>query len=378
MTRRDGLEFAGDERPCPACGQTVGARHWVSTCPWRHLFRLAVHTQLHIRLDTLCARWQRRAVSPWGIVVLYGPDAFTLSVGSPGDDDPHPGAGVRTLYIDPCGEWEPEDVQYLYDRGLVVGAAQRLLATFVNLWDALDRKRERPIIPAAREVYYREGDGHTWDLAVRVSARFDPTSHLWGSRRAMAGLWPGASLLWPVCERGRVSTVLPPGQCRPPCWGGTQRILWYSDRPLPKSLGRWPGQVREADLVIIDGPGGLPPRRLAWLLSYGPPSRYTGLYKAQGGARPSPSAPVARYADGHLAHGRLSAQGLLPVAGVRFAATPVIPSLCLDPGVFQGCKPGGQGCSSRQFGGGPRARAPSSEVPCAGEGGGIGPRTKPP
>ena len=66
-------------------------------CPWRHLFRLAVYTQLHIHLDTLCARWQQRAVSPWGIVVLYRPDAFTLSMGSPGDDDTHPGPGVRTL-----------------------------------------------------------------------------------------------------------------------------------------------------------------------------------------------------------------------------------------------------------------------------------------
>ena len=56
MARWDSLGFAGDERPCPACYQTVGARHWVSTCPWRHLFWLPVHTQLHIRLDTLCAR----------------------------------------------------------------------------------------------------------------------------------------------------------------------------------------------------------------------------------------------------------------------------------------------------------------------------------
>ena len=190
MARRDGLGLAGDERPCPACGQTVGARHWVSTCPWRHLFRLAIHTQLHIRLDTLCARWQRRAVSPWGIVVLYGPDAFTLSVGSPGDDDPHPGLGVRTLYIDPYGEWEPEDVRYLYDRGLVVGAAQRVLATVVNFWDTLDRKREMPIVPAAREVYYRDEDGHTWDLAARVPARFDLTSHVWGSRPAMILIIP--------------------------------------------------------------------------------------------------------------------------------------------------------------------------------------------
>ena len=32
---------------------------------------------------------------------------------------------------------------------LEVGAAQRVLATVVNFWDALDRKREMPIVPAA-------------------------------------------------------------------------------------------------------------------------------------------------------------------------------------------------------------------------------------
>ena len=164
----------------------------------------------------------------------------------------------------------------------MVGAAQRLLATIINFWDALDRKREMPIIPAAREVYYRDGDGHTWDLAVRVPARFDPTSYEWGSRPAMAGLWPGASLLWPVCTRGRLSAVLPPGQHRPPDWGGTQRVLWYSDRPLPGAVGRWPQEVRGAEVVIIDGRGGLPPRRLVWLITYGPPSRYMGLYETRG------------------------------------------------------------------------------------------------
>ena len=168
----------------------------------------AVHTQLHVRLDTLCARWKRHAVSPWGVMVPYGPDAFALSVGSPDDDDPRPwpGPGVRTLYLDPSGNCEPENLQYLYDRGLVVGAAHRLLATIINFWDALDRKRD----------YYRDGEGHTLDLAVRVPARFDRASYEWGSRPAMAGSWPGASLLWPVCERGRLSAVLPPGQQRPP------------------------------------------------------------------------------------------------------------------------------------------------------------------
>ena len=35
-------------------------------------------------------------------------------------------------------------------------------------------------------------------------------------------------------------------------------------------------------MVIIDGPGGLPPRRLVWLITYGPPSRYMGLYETRG------------------------------------------------------------------------------------------------
>ena len=127
-------------------------------------------------------------MSPWGIIVLYGPDSFALSVGSPGDDNSHPRPGVRKLYLDPFGDSEPEDLRYCYDGGLVVGASQRVLATVINFWDALDRKREMPIVPAAREVYYRDGDGRTWDLAIRVLARFDPASYEWGSRPASAGL----------------------------------------------------------------------------------------------------------------------------------------------------------------------------------------------
>ena len=60
---------------------------------------------------------KRRAVSSWGVVVLYGPDAFALSVGSPDDDGPHPGPGVRTTYPDPFGDSEPEDLGYLYTGG---------------------------------------------------------------------------------------------------------------------------------------------------------------------------------------------------------------------------------------------------------------------
>ena len=281
MARQEGLGHAGDPRPCPACQREMGTRHWVTTCPWRHLFRLAVHTQLHMHLDTLCARWKRRAVSAWGVIVLYGPDAFALSVGSLDDDDPHPGPGVRTIYLDPFRDWEAEDLGYLYDRGLVVGAAPRLLSIVVNFWDALDRKREMPIIPAAREVYYRDAHRQTWDLATRVPDSFDPTAYEWGARPAMAGFWPGASLPLPVCERGQLTAVMPPRQQLPPDWGGSLLVLWYSDRPLPRAPGRWPRAVRKAQVVIIDGPGGLPARRLVWLITYGPPHHYMGLYETR-------------------------------------------------------------------------------------------------
>ena len=100
----------------------------------------------------------------------------------------------------------------MYDLGLVVGAAQRVLALVVNFWDALDRKREMPIIPAARKVYYRDVHGQTWDLATWVPVSRDPVAYEWGARPAMAGFWPGASLLGPVCERGHLTAVMPPGQ----------------------------------------------------------------------------------------------------------------------------------------------------------------------
>ena len=34
-------------------------------------------------------------------------------------------------------------------------------------------------------------------------------------------------------------------------------------------------------MVIIDGPGGLLARRLVWLITYGPPLRYMGLYETR-------------------------------------------------------------------------------------------------
>ena len=87
-------------------------------------------------------------------------------MGLPDDDDPHPGPGVRSIYTKTLSDWEPEDVGYLYDRGLMAGAAQRVLAIVVNYWDASDRKRKMPVIRAAKEVYYRDGYGQLWDVAT--------------------------------------------------------------------------------------------------------------------------------------------------------------------------------------------------------------------
>ena len=150
-------------------------------------------------------------MSPWGFVVLYGPDAFALSVGLPGDDDPHPGRGVRTLYLHPFADREPEYLRYCYNPGLVVGGAKRVLATVIKCWNALDRKQDM------------SGSKHPGMITIRTAAGangtwryFDPASDDWGSRPAMAGLWPEASRLWPVCERGWLSAVLPPGQLWPP------------------------------------------------------------------------------------------------------------------------------------------------------------------
>ena len=33
---------------------------------------------------------------------------------------------VQTIYLEPYGNWDGTDLAYLYDRGLVVGAAQRV------------------------------------------------------------------------------------------------------------------------------------------------------------------------------------------------------------------------------------------------------------
>ena len=87
------------ERPLAGLLQVVMAGHFVAGYPWRHLFRLAVHLHVHMGLETFSARWSRRAVTEWGVVSLYGSDAFAINVGSPERDEPHLAAGVHTVYV---------------------------------------------------------------------------------------------------------------------------------------------------------------------------------------------------------------------------------------------------------------------------------------
>ena len=79
--------------PCLACQHGVGARQCIADSPWRHLFRLGVHTQWHMGLETYCARSKRNT----RVMILCGPDTFVLSVGAPSDDTPHPASRVGTI-----------------------------------------------------------------------------------------------------------------------------------------------------------------------------------------------------------------------------------------------------------------------------------------
>ena len=50
--------------------------------------------------------------------------------------------------------------------------------------------------------HYRDAWGQTWDLAVRVPERFDPTAYEWGARPSMAGFGPGRACCGPSASVG--------------------------------------------------------------------------------------------------------------------------------------------------------------------------------
>ena len=73
-------------------------------------------------------------------------------------------------------------------------------------------------------------------------------------------------------------------------------------------------------MVIIDGPGGLPARRLVWLIAYGPPQRYMELYETMG---PHDCGQVRQLQDMLLA--------TLRMAGFQPMVLYVLPGLALRP-----------------------------------------------
>ena len=114
----------------------------------------------------------------------------------------------------------------------MAGLAQRVLALAIHFWDALERKREKPVVPATPDVFSLDGEGHVWDLSTQLPACFDHTAYEWDTRPAICGLWPVARL---VCERGRLIVLLPEGQRRPSEWEDpselSDKLIVHSPQP---------------------------------------------------------------------------------------------------------------------------------------------------
>ena len=128
---------------------------------------------------------------------------------------------------------------HLYNRGVVAGAVQHLLALVINLWDALDSKREMPIILAAPEVHYRDSEGQVWDSAVRIPPWFDLAACEFGARPAIAGSWPWVRLLWPDSAGGSPPSCLRDSGCPPTGVGPSGYSGIWTGRPQDP----WPREV---------------------------------------------------------------------------------------------------------------------------------------
>ena len=88
VARRGGMAFA-----------LVGLGHFAPSCPWCHLFRLVACLRLLCRPQSFFSRWCKRAVTEWGVVILYGDSRFVMRIISPEWDAPHSQGEVRTVCV---------------------------------------------------------------------------------------------------------------------------------------------------------------------------------------------------------------------------------------------------------------------------------------
>ena len=108
------------------------------------------------------------------------------------------------------------DRVYMYDRGVVVGAAQHMVSLGVNFWDVVQRKWDMPIMVVTPEVLFRDLEVQVWDVSARLPLCFEPKACDRDARLAISSHRLAARLLWPVCESGQLTALLPKGQKAPP------------------------------------------------------------------------------------------------------------------------------------------------------------------
>ena len=99
--------------------------------------------------------------------------------------------------------------------------------SLVNFWDALERKRDMPIVPATPEVFFQDLEGRVWDQSTPLPALQShgvrmgyPPSHFHPLARSTA---PSAGL------SARATHSAPAiGAAGTARLGGAWRMYWYS------------------------------------------------------------------------------------------------------------------------------------------------------
>ena len=101
----------------------------------------------------------------------------------------------------------------------------------VTFEDAPDRSRAMPLVPTAVHVYYKLQKGKTWDLSPYLLEDYSPAAYQSGVRQIALAKRLAAGLLWPVCQRGERTTLLPQGYVAqlPRARGAVYIGIWTGD-----------------------------------------------------------------------------------------------------------------------------------------------------